>query len=108
MLSRPRAAALIAAALLVAALLVPQPSFAHALIGKQDLPIPAWLFAWGASIVLIVSFVVLSIAWRSPRLQEERWRPSAGWLSGALLNPVTQGITGALGVLLLVARSTRA
>ena len=23
---------------------------AHALVAKQDLPIPAWLFAWGASI----------------------------------------------------------
>ena len=34
------------------------------LIGRQDLPIPAWLFAWGASVVLIVSFVALSVAWR--------------------------------------------
>jgi hypothetical protein len=28
---------------------------AHALAAREDLPIPAWLFAWGASVVLIVS-----------------------------------------------------
>ena len=33
--------------------------FAHALVARQDLPVPAWLFAWGASIVLIVSFFAL-------------------------------------------------
>jgi hypothetical protein len=22
--------------------------FAHALVAREDLPIPAWLFAWGA------------------------------------------------------------
>ena len=50
--------------------------FAHALVARQDLPIPAWLFAWGASIVLIVSFFALSVAWREPRFEEEHWRPS--------------------------------
>ncbi len=44
---------------------------------------------------------MLSIAWRSPRLQEERWRPSAGWLSTALVNPVVEASAGAIGVLLL-------
>ena len=33
--------------------------FAHALVARQDLPIPAWLFAWAAAIVLIVSFYAL-------------------------------------------------
>ena len=33
---------------------------AHALVARKDLPIPAWLFAWGASIVLIISFFALS------------------------------------------------
>ena len=31
---------------------LPYVPFAHALVAKQDLPIPAWLFAWAASIVL--------------------------------------------------------
>ena len=57
--------------------------FAHALVAREDLPIPAWLFAWGASIVLIVSFFALSAAWREPRFEDERWRPlSAGRLAG--------------------------
>ncbi|MBM3667123.1 MAG: fenitrothion hydrolase [Actinobacteria bacterium] len=83
-------------------LAVPEAALGHALVGKQDLPIPAWLFAWGASLVLIVSFAVLSIAWRSPKLTEERWRPSAGWLSALANGPVTQAVTGLIGALLLV------
>ena len=59
--------------------------FAHALAARQDLPIPAWLFAWGASIVLIVSFFALSVAWRKPRFEEARWRPLGAGLSRALL-----------------------
>jgi hypothetical protein len=74
---------------------------AHALVGRQDLPIPEWLFAWGASLVLVVSFVALSLAWREPRLEEERWRPAAGWLSAALLNRGVEAAAGALGVGLL-------
>lgn len=75
---------------------------AHGLASRQDLPVPAWLFAWGASLVLIVSFALLSTAWTSPRLQEERWRPMARWLSSALVNPVTEALCGAIGVALLV------
>jgi hypothetical protein len=80
---------------------LPYVPFAHALIAKQDLPIPAWLFAWAASIVLIVSFFALSAAWRKPQFEDERWRPSAAWLSTALLNPLLQVLCGALGVFLL-------
>ena len=59
--------------------------FAHALVARQDLPIPAWLFAWGASIVLIVSFFALSAAWRKPRFEKEHWRPLGAGLSRALV-----------------------
>ncbi len=75
--------------------------FAHALVARQDLPIPAWLFAWGASIVLIVSFFALSVAWRTPRLEEERWRPLGAGLSRVLLSPPAQALYGAVGVFLL-------
>jgi hypothetical protein len=74
---------------------------AHALVARQDLPIPAWLFAWGASIVLIVSFFALSAAWREPRFESERWRPLATNPSRALLGPPAQVLCGALGVFLL-------
>ena len=74
---------------------------AHALASRQDLPIPAWLFAWAASIVLIVSFFALSAAWREPKLEEERWRPLPDGLSRALLGLPAQFICGLIGVFLL-------
>jgi hypothetical protein len=75
--------------------------FAHALVARQDLPVPAWLFAWGASIVLIVSFLALAAAWRKPRFEQLHWRPLAAGLSRALVALPTQAVCGAIGVLLL-------
>jgi hypothetical protein len=74
---------------------------AHALVARKDLPIPAWLFAWGASIVLIVSFFALSAAWREPRFEKEHWRPLGAGLSRALLGIPAQAVCGAVGVFLL-------
>jgi hypothetical protein len=65
----------VAAALAVAclaAVIVPSVALAHGLVGKLDLPIPRWLFAWGAATVLIVSFVGLAVLWPTPRLQGEQ------------------------------------
>jgi hypothetical protein len=75
--------------------------FAHALVGRQDLPIPAWLFAWGASVVLILSFAALSVLWREPRLEADRWRPLPGRISRAAVGRVAEIAAGAIGVLLL-------
>ncbi len=74
---------------------------AHALVARKDLPIPAWLFAWGASIVLIVSFFALSAAWRKPRFEEERWRPLGRGISRALLSLPVQVLCAAIGISLL-------
>jgi hypothetical protein len=74
---------------------------AHALVAREDLPIPAWLFAWGASIVLIVSFFALSVSWRTPRFEDERWRPLPPGVSRALLGLPVQLLCGAIGVFLL-------
>lgn len=74
---------------------------AHALVARKDLPIPAWLFAWGASIVLIISFFALSAAWRKPRFEDERWRPLDEGFSKALLSIPVQVICGAIGVFFL-------
>jgi hypothetical protein len=77
------------------------PPYAHALVARDDLPIPEWLFAWGASIVLIASFFALSVAWREPRFEEERWRPLGERLSRALLGLGAQIVCGLAGVFLL-------
>lgn len=75
--------------------------FAHALVAREDLPVPAWLFAWGAAIVLVVSFFALSIGWRTPRFEAERWRPLPASLSRALLGLPAQIVCGLIGILLL-------
>jgi hypothetical protein len=74
---------------------------AHALAAREDLPIPEWLFAWGASVVLIVSFGVLAVAWRTPRFEEQRWRAGAPWLSRLVVGPFTDVAAGVVGVALL-------
>jgi hypothetical protein len=85
-----------------AALLFPDIASAHALVGRKDLPVPAWLFAWGASLVLIISFALLSVAWTEARLQKEDWRAMPRWFSTAVLNPVTEVVCGLIGVGLFV------
>ena len=45
---------------------------AHGLVGRTDLPVPQWLFAWVAAVVLIVSFIALSALWPRPRLARAR------------------------------------
>ena len=85
-----------------AALVFPEMASAHALVGRKDLPVPAWLFAWGASLVLIISFALLSVAWTSARLQREEWRQVPRSLSRAVVNPATDVLCGLIGVGLFV------
>ena len=47
---------------------------AHGIVGREDLPIPRELFVWGATIVLVVSFVGLALLWPRPRLEDARER----------------------------------
>src|SRR3954451_23975357 len=64
-------------ALLTASVLVlPDAASAHGIGGASDLPIPGWLFAWGATAVLIVSFVALGVLWPKPRLESMGLRPA--------------------------------
>jgi hypothetical protein len=77
---------------LVAALALPASAAAHGLVGKQDLPIPRWLFAWGAAIVLVVSFVGLAVLWPKPRLEQPRQRRVLR------VPPQLEVLTGLIGV----------
>jgi hypothetical protein len=74
---------------------------AHALVARKDLPVPAWLFAWGASIVLIASFFALAAGWRRPRFEGASWRPLGAVLSRALVSLPVRILCGAIGVFLL-------
>ncbi|HEY6145426.1 MAG TPA: fenitrothion hydrolase [Solirubrobacterales bacterium] len=59
------------------------------------------MFAWAASIVLIVSFFALSAAWREPKLEDEHARPLGERLSAVFLGLPVQVLCGAVGVFLL-------
>jgi hypothetical protein len=69
------AAGALTGALALAAALCPARADAHGISGKADLPIPSWLFAWGAALVLVVSFVALGALWRRPLLERLPERP---------------------------------
>lgn len=70
--------------------LIPAPALAHGVGQRADLPIPLWLFAWGAALVLIASFVALAVLWPRPVLANLRTRELftapriLEWLAGAL------------------------
>jgi hypothetical protein len=74
---------------------------AHGLVIRSDLPIPEWLFAWGAAVVLLVSFAGLAVLWPEPRLQQERWRPLPGGVGKVIASRAVEILTGAIGVGLL-------
>lgn len=62
------------AATLAAALLAAPDAFAHGFVGREDLPIPRWLFGWAATAVLVVSFVALAVLWPKAQLEGARER----------------------------------
>jgi hypothetical protein len=89
------------AALLTASVLaVPDVASAHGIGGASDLPIPGWLFAWGATAVLILSFVALGVLWPKPRL-ESMGRRGALTLP-RLVDPAAALVGLALTLLVLV------
>jgi hypothetical protein len=75
----------------------------HGLVSRSDLPIPEWLFAWAAVMVLVVSFVALAALWPQPKLQDEGWRPLPRGLGRLLAARPVEIVCGIVGVALLVA-----
>lgn len=92
MSARGRRVGLLAAGLTAAGALAPASAQAHGLSGSADLPIPAWMFAWAAAIVLIASFLALGVLWPRPRLQEARLRRLL------TIPPGVRALCGLLGV----------
>ena len=89
------------AALGIAGLLFPDLVSAHALVGKQDLPIPPGYFFAGIALILVISFVGLAFAWQKPLLEQDGFEPFSERISGIFVNPLTQGLAGLIGVGLL-------
>jgi hypothetical protein len=83
------------------ALLAPAAASAHGLVQRANLPIPEWLFAWAAAVVLIVSFVALAVLWPQPRLEHAGWRPLPGLVGRTLGSRAVEVLCGAIGVALL-------
>lgn len=88
-----------AAALVTLAL--PATAYAHGLSGRTDLPVPDWLFTWGATAVLVVSFVGLAVLWPAPRLQRPRLRPLPDALGRVVTSRAVDVVCGTIGVALL-------
>ena len=84
---------------LVVPVLVPQ----HGLGGAQDLPISRELAILGAAAAVAVSFVVLAVAWRTPRYDNETsGRLAPPWLAGFVDSVWWRGFLRMVGVLALV------
>lgn len=86
-------------------LVFPSAVSAHGLVGRLDLPVPQWLFAWTAAVVLVVAFVGLAVAWREPRLETapSRATPRVPFVAEAVLSGfglvafVVVGLAGLFG-----------
>ncbi|HEX7275990.1 MAG TPA: hypothetical protein VF244_01315 [Acidimicrobiales bacterium] len=89
-MTRGRRVALLLAATAGAWLTTAGPAFAHGLGGRSDLPLPVWMFAYGAAGAIIVSFAALAAFWPSARLQ--------GGVAGVVLvSSERRGLASGLG-----------
>ncbi|TIC87340.1 hypothetical protein E8D34_09370 [Nocardioides sp. GY 10113] len=75
---------------------------AHGIGGQADLPIPLSYAVAGAVAALVVSFVVLIVAWRTPRYATPGGRPAWRWLDAAAGSPVTAVALRVVGMVLLL------
>ena len=81
----------------------------HGLGGVRDLPVPTWMFYWGAAIVLVASFVALGALWRKPLLERHAHsRHGPRWLERFVLWAPWRVLLQTLSVILLVLVSASA
>ena len=75
---------------------------AHGIGGIRDLPVPKYVFYYGAAGVLVISFVALAFLWKRPVLAERRnGRPLPRRAQRVLLSTTLRVITGAVSFFLL-------
>jgi uncharacterized membrane protein len=73
--------------------------FAHGIGGAKDLPIPAEYAMAGAGAALAVSFIVLALAWRTPRFDAAtHGRPAPAWLASLVDSPPFALVLRVLGL----------
>ena len=78
------------------------PAAAHGIGGRLDLPVPEWLFIYGAATVVLVSFVALGVLWKEPRLERATpVRPFPGAIQRVFLSPVVEVMIRPISVLIL-------
>jgi hypothetical protein len=86
----------------VAALAAPAVASAHGgPVQRTPLPIPDWLFGWGAATVLVISFAALALMWPKPKYEKPSWRPLPLGLGRALTSRAVEVVCGVIGVALL-------
>ncbi|GAB3597523.1 hypothetical protein GCM10027446_25790 [Angustibacter peucedani] len=71
---------------------------AHGVGSRQDLPLPFGLAVAGAATALVVSFVLLGLLWREPRVDgANAGIPLPSWLASGLDSRVTRAVIAVLG-----------
>lgn len=75
--------------------MIPAGLLAHGIGGRTDLPLPAWMFQYGAATTVLASFAVLAVFWPTARLE--------GGTGGRALAETRVPVVRALAVLLRVA-----
>ena len=71
------------------------PVLAHGgpLGGRSDLPVPLWLFVFGAITALVISFVALSTLWTDPKFEHRPIRTArTSWIQSILTNRVLEWV----------------
>jgi hypothetical protein len=85
--------------LILSPLLLPE----HGLGGAQDLPISRELAILGAAAAVAVSFVVLALAWRTPRYDAATTgRPAPAWLAGIVDSAAWRALLRVVGLVSLL------
>jgi hypothetical protein len=76
---------------------------AHGIGGIRDLPVPRYVFYYGAAAVLVISFAALAFLWRKPVLERRRdGRPLPAGLQQVLLSTPLAVVVGAFSFAVLV------